>query len=382
MDAAWNWWGSVNPNVASAPYVPYLSNVPRFVRPLNYVGDNPALPAPSAVQITVNTVQYSGPNSEDQVLNVSSVTTYARATAYNNQWVGYTHPARPEYLSWTLVSGLSSTPNLTGVLDLTPQADNNYANALTITQLPLRKLDPTATYGTVQKGFGLFDSQYTGTYSGSRHPGIDFFGTPTTDVMAATGGIVVGIGTAGSSHPGSWGAIPNQNLVIRTGGYFLLYGHMQTIDPSIYLGARVGPGAVLGTLYTQGPGINTHLHLEVRLFKPEQMTAASGYSQPVYCNYGQIVKNAVLASDGHHPKPYLATDPMRFINWRGSTTPPPSGSNERVYQGALLLVDDEVVSFDYRVGDDLDQKSFNIVKNVAFAVISPNPAPAGPQYCP
>ena len=115
------------------------------------------------------------------------------------------------------------------------------------------------------------------------------------------------------------------------------------------------------------------------MFMPDQITGASGYPQPVHCNnYGQIDFNAGSGSDGH-PRPRLTTDPMRFVSSRGSAMPASGGLI--TYLGASLLVNDEPVTFDYKVADDLNQKSFNI-GITGFAVISSAPVPAGPQYCP
>jgi hypothetical protein len=401
LDASWNWWGGVA--VSGAPQ-PALTTLPRFFRPGSYPTTpylNPSLPPESqSCSITAwnGAILRSGPSDDDtDVTNLlyPNLPVKARARATDeagNNWVGFSHPdtARQDYLTWVRVGTGQATvspANCNNSLpDFNTQPNNSYSPSLLITTSPLRAINQTPP--TIdQKGFGVIDPLYN-NLPGSRHPGFDFFApSPTSNVqiLAVTGGIVVGIGRAQfpTLHPATWGTTEGGfNLIVRTDGYFLLYGHLASIDPSIYLGARVGPGAVLGTLWDQGS--NTHLHLEVRTFRHDnkvvQMAATLPQNErPLRCRFGAIIPSASANATAGHPKPRLATDPMKFVVIRGTpgTTSDPA---VRKYTGALLSLDGEVVTFNYRVQIDLDQKSFDLFVT-PLAPLTP-PAPVGPQYCP
>lgn len=161
-----------------------------------------------------------------------------------------------------------------------------------------------------------------------------------------------------------------------------MYGHLATIDPSIYLGARVGPGAVLGTLWNQD--VNTHLHLEVRTFRNDATAAQTSSTlpqnqRPVTCRFGSIVRGAQAKNgvDGH-PKPRLTTDPMAFIANRGTPTTT-TDPTVRKYTGAQLNLDGQIVTFNYQVKIDLDQKSFDMFVTPLTPLESPDPVTV--SYC-
>jgi len=189
-----------------------------------------------------------------------------------------------------------------------------------------------------------------------------------------------------TSAPDSWGANnPGPySVVVRTGGYFLLYGHLRSIDPSIYLGARVGPGAALGELVYQPDTAgmnNTHLHLEVRTFRPEQMNYLSLADQyePISCEYGKVIKDAQQDTTiPKHPKPGFVTDPMYFVpsTMRGSST---VSGGVRTYTEANLKFNDEPLLFSYRVLEVLNLKSMDVAPD-HFPATSPSPvAPTAPS---
>jgi hypothetical protein len=339
-----------------------------------------------------------GPSEDDIQLSLSYPTlpfpVRARATdEANNLWVGFSHPdaARKDYLTWVRVGTGQATVNPANCANSLPnfstQSNNSYGTALSISTSPLRVINPNPP--TInQKGFGLIDPTNYPSLPGNRHPGFDFFApSPTSNVqvLAVTGGIVVGIGrdAAPTIHPATWGATQGGfNLIVRTEGYFLLYGHLASIDPSIYLGARVGHGAVLGTLWDQGS--NTHLHLEVRTFRNDatamQMAATLPQNQrPLRCRFGAIIPSAAGNAIAGHPRPRLTTDPMKFVANRGTsgTTPDPA---IRKYTGAQLSLNGMVMTFDYLVQIDLDQKSFDLFVT-PLAPLTP-PTPVGPLYCP
>ncbi len=399
LNLAWNWWGGVA--VSGAPQ-PALTTLPRFVRlptfPQSY--PNPSLPPTASCQISAwnGAPMRRGPSEDDIQLSLSYPTlpfpVRARATdEANNLWVGFSHPdaARKDYLTWVRVGTGQATVNPANCANSLPnfstQSNNSYGTALSISTSPLRVINPNPP--TInQKGFGLIDPTNYPSLPGNRHPGFDFFApSPTSNVqvLAVTGGIVVGIGrdAAPTIHPATWGATQGGfNLIVRTEGYFLLYGHLASIDPSIYLGARVGHGAVLGTLWDQGS--NTHLHLEVRTFRNDatamQMAATLPQNQrPLRCRFGAIIPSAAGNAIAGHPRPRLTTDPMKFVANRGTsgTTPDPA---IRKYTGAQLSLNGMVMTFDYLVQIDLDQKSFDLFVT-PLAPLTP-PTPVGPLYCP
>jgi hypothetical protein len=399
-DVGWNWWGGVD--IFDAPQ-PALSNLPRFVRPLPFpIYDpgspspvyNPSLPYEADCQIVAwnGAPLHHGPSSDDfRISSYPNLPLKVRARAtdeFANVWLGFAHPSRIEYLTWVPHAQVtlddpfcsSSLPNFT------TQPNDYFEPDLLITNSPFAVINqnpPTID----QKGFGLVDPLYS-NLPGSRHPGFDFFPPPPTAnirVAAVAGGMVVGIGrsNAVSVSPGNWGATQGGfNLIVRTGGYFLLYGHLASIDPSIYLGARFGPGAILGVLWDQGS--NTHLHLEVRAFRND--TNASQFSatlpqveQPIRCRFGAIVTNATANVIPGHPRPRFAIDPMTFIANRGvrSTTSDPSVYK---YSGSQLFFNGLPVSFNYRVQGDLDQRSFDLYVNPLVTVMPQNTT--RPMYCP
>lgn len=408
VDASWNWWGALTPP-AGTP-TPYLTNLPKYVKPANYAGENPSLPAESAITIngwntTGNDIVY-GPNVDDVFLSHPSLTPAiklrARAVDEDNiEWVGFVHPNRPEYLSWILKSSVNPSSTITtGLPDFSPPPNTDYSTALTISHSPLSHLNTSTFYGPNldhQKGFGFYDTQYAQT-SFSRHPGFDFFGQPSMEVMAVAGGIVVGIGRSDISvpnpdtvAPSSWGAVsPGPfNLVIRTGGYFLMYGHMESIDPSVYIGARVGPGAILGKLVSQlttSGDNNTHLHLEVRMFTAAQMDGSTAPA-PVRCRFGRIIKDNSLGSGSVnlHPKPRIAADPMRFVGLPGAGGTVSQTTGRITFTNAKLFMDDTLLTFAYEVtpytaNPIVELKAFDKGAS-SLAPLDPIPAPACPQFC-
>jgi hypothetical protein len=401
LNLTWNWWGGVT--VSGAPQ-PALTTLPRFVRvqafPISY--PNPSLPPTSTCNISAwnGAILRRGPSDDDIQLTLSypPFPFPVRVRAIDeagNLWVGFSHPdtSRQDYLTWARVgTGSGQVPispaNCANSLpNFSTQPNNSYGTTLSITTSPLRVINqspPTVD----QKGFGLIDPANYPLLPGNRHPGFDFFApSPTLNVqvLAVTGGIVVGIGrnSTPTIHPATWGTTQgNFNLIVRTEGYFLLYGHLATIDPSIYLGARVGHGAVLGTLWDQGS--NTHLHLEVRTFRNDgtaaQMAATLPQNQqPLRCRFGAIIPSAAANTIEGHPKPRLTTDPMKFIANRG-TSGIVSDPAIRKYTGAQLSLDGVEVMFNYQVQIDLDQKSFDLFVN-PFAILTP-PTPVRPLYCP
>jgi hypothetical protein len=356
---AWNWWGYPNGGGAAVFSVPYLSTLPHFYRPPSYpaTGLNPCLPASTTVRITsflAGAITRRGPNNvspniQDLILNTAPNATASgipvRVRAYDESgatWVGFVDPAlqaHRDYLSWIPYNKVTLSPNdLSSVPEWRVQSDNVWSEKLGqtmwLTDLPIQGSAFDAAkeyhYSYARRDFGLYPDL------NGWHTGFDFFPIEMTpndnvNVLASAPGIVVGIGVAQTPNvpPATWGAVGHNgmgyNIVIRTGKHFVLYGHLREIAPSLYLGARVGPGALLGKLITQTTtdGDNTHLHLEVRGFTTDKMSLG-----PVSCLFGAI-------KDVANAQPRFI-DPLRYIYARGSILST-SADGTDIYQGTLLL---------------------------------------------
>jgi hypothetical protein len=335
-----------------------------------------------------------GPSAEDLDVPLGGTVfpIPVRAKAFDEAdgtWYGFEHPNRTSMLSWLK----STDANLTGGVtisdlpNLSIPPDNGYSDSLIITGLPLNELEPMTS--RVCRGFALFRPElYSST--GDRHPGFDFFpplsvdpvGNPNTgrEALAVAEGIVVGIGKYNPSNPippANWGAVGDGasgfNLVIRANGYFLLYGHLASVNTSLYLGARVRAGDSLGTLAPQsfssgGQTLdNTHLHLEVRVFSDSTMQN----SQPIWCRFG-AVKNIAAA------QPEFTIDPMKFVSQKG--TPTLLNEDETRYTGGELRLGTLTVSFDYDVDTLRVGKCFRMIVPVDTTPEEICP-PVGPNYC-
>lgn len=109
------------------------------------------------------------------------------------------------------------------------------------------------------------------------HTGVDFFvpyDQPNTTVKSMGPGIVVGIGSYIDpvySHS-AWGAASQFNgsvysngysIIIRHGHLYVLYGHLSSIPETIWVGAGVNTGTIIGTV---GIFNERHLHLEIHSY--------------------------------------------------------------------------------------------------------------------
>jgi murein DD-endopeptidase MepM/ murein hydrolase activator NlpD len=101
------------------------------------------------------------------------------------------------------------------------------------------------------------------------HAGLDIGGAEgLVDVLAATGGVVVGLGTAvveTENHNASLDHQYNDTIWVQDGrGWYHRYTHLYSFDPSVKLGGRVVIGQKIGTLGKEGgSGGWSHLHYEI-----------------------------------------------------------------------------------------------------------------------
>jgi len=101
------------------------------------------------------------------------------------------------------------------------------------------------------------------------HAGLDIGGAEgLVDVLAATDGLVVGLGTAVVDKEKYNASIDHQLndtiWVEDVRGWYHRYTHLYSFDPSVKLGGRVGKGQKIGTLGKEGgSGGWSHLHYEI-----------------------------------------------------------------------------------------------------------------------
>lgn len=381
------WWNDVTgPNgldgvsgytIITTPYRPTL---PRFL-PIPGTPTNPCLPPASAYTIQIQTDPDPGANARrGPSLDDACITTYgsggfcndlaedldtfpllAYATDEENfMWYGFEHSARPNYLSWVRedVASVTPSPPFSGVPDFETQSDNTWGDILQISGDVLDRDFGSNRFRGFGNGVGL-QTVYAAIADCS-HPGLDFF--PVTSgnvkVKAVADGIVVGIGLSGDGRRATlWGAVPSGgcNLIIRTGGHFVLYGELESVEPHLYLGARVFTGEIIATLADLGG--NTHLHLEVDAYSSGQTTGCQ-----LRQKFGAVIHEAGTEN------PAFLIDPMYYISNKGSfvsTTGPIDNSscahtlktnyNLSSYDGASI----NAKSFDYSVRTDTYLQGFH-----------------------
>ncbi|MGD0127806.1 MAG: PKD domain-containing protein [Terriglobia bacterium] len=106
------------------------------------------------------------------------------------------------------------------------------------------------------------------------HAGLDIGGAEgLTDVIAATDGLVVGLGTAVIDKVKDNPAIDrefNDTIWVEDDrGWYTRYTHLYSYDPSVKLGGRVVQGQKIGTLGKEGgSGGWSHLHFEIISLEP------------------------------------------------------------------------------------------------------------------
>jgi murein DD-endopeptidase MepM/ murein hydrolase activator NlpD len=133
------------------------------------------------------------------------------------------------------------------------------------------------------------------------HMGVDFFAPIGSNIYSiANNGIIAGIAIYDSIDKRNensvykWGGAENFDgkgyaVIVRHKDLYVLYGHLQNIDPSIYVGRKVSAGAKLGTL---GRFNTPHLHIEIRSFGAN-LKSDTLINQNVY---------GILEFDGEQPE--------------------------------------------------------------------------------
>jgi len=169
------------------------------------------------------------------------------------------------------------------------------------------------------RGFGIVDSDDYRTVAKCQHNGFDLVSTQAgVSVYAVADGIVVGMGDPfePTKRPFLWGATQGTwiastgltfNLIIRTGGHFVLYGHLLSIEEALFVGSRVTAGQIVGRLADQGS--NTHLHVQVSAY----------LSQNPNSNHLRSRIGAIIADGTASENPRWVADFASYLGNQGTT---------------------------------------------------------------
>ncbi|MCC6976512.1 MAG: hypothetical protein IT322_21085 [Anaerolineae bacterium] len=134
-------------------------------------------------------------------------------------------------------------------------------------------------------GFADADGYFPPGY----HFGVDFFAPAGSVAFASAGGLVVALLHEQETTGARWGNYkpveisPYEKLspfavVIRHGHLFVVYGHLMTVDPNIWVGKYVEAGTSLGIVGTWN---TPHLHLSVMSFGRTPPDASITWAQEV-----------------------------------------------------------------------------------------------------
>lgn len=132
---------------------------------------------------------------------------------------------------------------------------------------------------------GLYGSGYEYRFFNGRwehHPGIDFNNVPGTPIYSTANGKVINAGWGGMYYAG-YGI----SVVIDTGAYYVLYGHLSSVN--VQYGQKVYRGMMVGRMGSTGESTGYHLHYEIRrdLFSPVNPEEFS-----LGCTRGTICRNS------------------------------------------------------------------------------------------
>ncbi len=337
-----------------------------------------------------------GPSADDLLViheaQSAQFDAIARALDEDQQtWYGFYHPSlRSSYISWIVktplappspqISQLSGTgcgslPNLPTLPDT-----SLWGSALGTLQLPLQ---PMYILTTPFRGFGMGDDMNYPKIAQCRHNGFDFpANAASIPVYAVIDGIVVGMGSEHDSavaRPAAWGATKGGfNLIVRKGGLFVVYGHLASIEDSLYYGKRITAGTLLGTLAEQTksvPGDDTHSHIQVSAFVSQADSTGS-----LRQRFGAVRQSGIA-------NPLYVIDPVFYFptaNRGGNPSPAqgvinncPSVSNGTNYPytnyfGASLSNPFGIRNFDYFSRDDVALKCFHLTNGNIYNT---------PSYC-
>ena len=197
-------------------------------------------------------------------------------------WYGFEYSERLGFISWVAdknpentsvnISQLQGSGCASFLVDLTRKF---VISPYSIGGNVLTNLSIALFSTGLHRGFGIRNANDYSSIPFCRHPGFDFPVSANTVVQSIADGVVVGMGDPRepSRKPFQWGANAGKtaeeivingeykahNLVVRTGGHYILYGHLNSIDTSLYLGKLVRIGDRLGDVADEG--LNSHLHL-------------------------------------------------------------------------------------------------------------------------
>ncbi|MBE7514910.1 MAG: M23 family metallopeptidase [Anaerolineales bacterium] len=188
-----------------------------------------------------------------------------------------------------------SKANLSGHYALPPldQVPWEMTSPLTFTHYPVSMYQTcvafTAEHRHIHMISGFADAK-GGYWDPGYHFGVDFFAPPDSVVYASGDrGLVVALLHTDETTGAAWGDYKVKEItsmltpfavVIRYGHLFVIYGHLQTIDPNIWVGKRVDAGTRLGTIGIYKTS-NPHLHMSVMGFGRETPNAYVTWAQEI-----------------------------------------------------------------------------------------------------
>ncbi len=136
-------------------------------------------------------------------------------------------------------------------------------------QWPVDSVRITQNFGNT-----AFATQNPQVYGGRGHTGVDFAASPGTRILAARGGVVLGIGNTDLTCPyasyGKWVFIKHDN------GLSTLYAHLSTI--SVEAGQGVAQGDAVGYSGSTGYATGPHLHFGVYATSGSEIASFSSKS--------------------------------------------------------------------------------------------------------
>lgn len=124
--------------------------------------------------------------------------------------------------------------------------------------------DGTPTATTFTSPFGPRKDPITG--EDSFHYGIDLAAARGTHIVAISDGEVVTVVTGCTEgNLSCGGGYGNYIIIAHPNGDYSLYAHLQSVHESVYVGASVLQGQLIGYMGSTGYSTGSHLHFEIRV---------------------------------------------------------------------------------------------------------------------